>query len=337
VTLRARLVALGVTVVLLLTGTVAYLVRAGAARAERERAASTLPSVSVEELSSRPRIVFRSTALGSEYGRVAMVSLSAPTGPRAFTSASCDRVFSAGDRTLCLASDQGLVTTYTAQVLADAGHAAVALPLTGAPSRARLSADGRLAATTSFVSGDSYASTQFSTRTVVTRLDTASSLDLETFALVHRGQRITPGDRNFWGVTFARDDDTFYVTAAFSGQTWLARGTLSTRTVTTVRSDAECPSLSPDGTKVAYKKRGNRAPGDWRLAVLDLASGRETVLTESRSVDDQVEWLDGDHVIYGLPGEGSEATQSNVWSVRADGEGRPSLLIPKAWSPAVVR
>ena len=39
----------------------------------------------------------------------------------------------------------------------------------------------------------------------------------------------------------------------------------------TIRTDAECPSLSPDGTRVAYKKRGDRARGDWRLAVLDIA------------------------------------------------------------------
>ena len=38
---------------------------------------------------------------------------------------------------------------------------------------------------------------------------------------------------------------------------------------------------------------------------------RETPLAEVRSVDDQAEWLDDGHVLYGLDGA--------VWSVRADG------------------
>ena len=211
------------------------------------------------------------------------------------------------------------------------------LPLTGSPSRARLSRDGRLAATTSFVAGDSYAATTFSTRTVVTDLDAGQSTDLETFTVVDGGRTVKPVDRNFWGVTFGSDDDRFFVTVAYGGQTHLAEGRLSTRTVTTMRTDAECPSLSPDQTRVAYKKRGDRARGDWRIAVLDLASGRETELAETRSVDDQVEWLDDGRVIYGLPGEGSEAAQTNVWVVAADGTGTPSMLIPNAWSPAVVR
>jgi hypothetical protein len=246
-------------------------------------------------------------------------------------------VFAASGHTLCLASDPGVVTTYTARAWADAGGAKVDLPLTGTPSRARLSDDARLAATTSFVSGDSYAAAGFSTRTVVTTLATGASVDLETFRLVHRGRQIAPSDRNFWGVTFASDDDHFYVTAQFSGRAWLASGRLSTRTVTTMRPDAECPSLSPDGTRVAYKKRGSRGPGDWRLAVLDLATGRETALAEPHSVDDQVEWLDGATILYGLPGEGTAAAESNVWAVPADGTGSPRLLIAKAWSPAVVR
>jgi hypothetical protein len=54
-------------------------------------------------------------------------------------------------------------------------------------------------------------------------------------------------------------------------------------------------------------------------------------------VDDQVEWLDDDHVLYGLPGQGSKAAETNVWSAPADGSGPPRLLIEKAWSPAVVR
>jgi Tol biopolymer transport system component len=52
------------------------------------------------------------------------------------------------------------------------------------------------------------------------------------------------------------------------------RGDLAARTLTSVHPDAECPSLSPDGLRVAYKK--NVATGSvshWAIAVLDLRSG----------------------------------------------------------------
>jgi hypothetical protein len=330
-------VALGVVGALLVAGTAAYLLGSRAQQQRTALVAPALATIPLDAVANVPRIVFRNTALGAGYGKVAMVPLSAPSGPRALTTTACDRVFAASGHTLCLASDPGVVTTYTAKAWADSGGPATDLPLHGIPSRARLSDDARLAATTSFVSGDSYAQAGFSTRTIVTNLQSGASLDLENFTLMHRGVSIKPADRNFWGVTFAPDDDHFYVTVSFGGITWLAQGQLSTRTVRTIRADAECPSLSPDGTRVAYKKRGTRGPGDWRLAVMDLATGRETMLAESHSVDDQVEWLDDHQILYGLPGPGADAAQTNVWVVPADGTGAPRLLIAKAWSPAVVR
>jgi hypothetical protein len=331
-TTRFRVILFVIVAVLAIVGATAYVLRV---RSGQQAASATAPGRSTDALQSVgsvPHVVFRNTALGAQYGRVAMVPLSAPDGGRAFTDLSCERVFATGSSTLCLASEFGV--RITAKVYPSTGPAATQLPLAGIPSRARLSDDGALAATTSFVSGDSYAGANFSTRTVVTRLEDHSSADLETFALLHEGRRIAPIERNFWGVTFAADDDTFYATVAFGGQTWLTRGSLSKRSIETLRADAECPSLSPDGTKVAYKKRGDRAAGDWRLAVLDLATGREVSLNEQRSVDDQVVWLDDEHILYGMPGNGAE---SDVWVVPADGTGTPSVYIADAWSPAVVR
>ena len=63
--------------------------------------------------------------------------------------------------------------------------------------------------------------------------------------------------------------------------------------------------------------------------MLDLATMRETPLAETRSVDDQAEWLDDDRVLYGIDGE--------VWVVSADGTGKPSRYMAEADSPAVVR
>ena len=332
---RARVVVLVVIAVLVSGGAAVFVLGNRSARTVAPDVDS-VATTNASSVASEPHVVFRNAVLGRDLGRVALGPLADPGGPRAITDRTCDRVFAARGRTLCLSSEPGLVTRYTAAVYDDTTGRRIDLPLTGSPSRARLSRDGRLAATTSFVAGDSYAATTFSTRTVVTNLDAGESTDLETFTVVEDGRPVTPVDRNFWGVTFGSDDDRFFVTVAYGGQSHLAEGRLSTRTVTTMRTDAECPSLSPDQTRVAYKKRGDRARGDWRIAVLDLASGRETELAETRSVDDQVEWLDDGRVVYGLPGEGSEAAQSNVWVVAADGTGAPSLLIPNAWSPAVV-
>jgi hypothetical protein len=334
---RLRLLVITLVAIVLVGGVAAFVARSRADQQRTTAAAprqSTLAQAAVE---AGPRIVFRNSGLGPAFGEVAMVPLDKPGGARALTGRQCDRVFATAERMLCLASDRGIVTTYSATVYATGASAPQRLQLSGSPSRARLSSDGRLASTTSFVAGDSYAAASFSTRTVVTRLATQVSFDLEEFALVDAGRRIAPVERNYWGVTFADDDDQFFVTVAYGGRTHLARGQLSTRRIETMRTDAECPSLSPDGTRVAYKKRGNREGADWRLVVLDLRTGKETQLAEQRSVDDQVEWLDDAHVLYGLPGEGSQAAESNVWVVQADGSGRPSILIPKAWSPAVIR
>jgi Tol biopolymer transport system component len=191
-------------------------------------------------------------------------------------------------------------------------------------------------ATTTFVFGDSYANPgQFSTRTIVTRTDGTVVGDIEKFKLTVDGKAITAADKNLWGITFF-DDDKFYATAASGGKTWLVEGSIAGRTVTALRPDAECPSLSPDRTRIAFKKHGDLAPGKWRLAVYDLRTRKETVLAETHSVDDQVEWLDDATVIYGLPREDEASASSDVWAVPADGTGAPRVLVHDAWSPAVI-
>lgn len=313
-----------------------YLIGAHNKQQQQRDTALPVAQTSVEALSAAPRIVFRNTSLHDGYGDVAMVSLADPSGPRAMTGTACDRVYATPGNVLCLASDRGIVTTYTAKVLDDEMSPTQDLPLTGIPSRARLSRDGKLAATTSFVAGDSYASTSFSTRTVISTVGGGTIGDLEDFTLIHDGQVIQPVDRNFWGVTFADDDNTFYATAKFGGSTWLVHGDIAAKTLITMQSDAECPSLSPNGQYLVYKQRADLPLGKWRLVRYEIATGTITPLAEKNSVDDQVEWLDDSHVMYGLPRSGAEASISDVWVVPADGTGTPSVLVPQAWSPAVV-
>jgi WD40-like Beta Propeller Repeat len=285
-----------------------------------------------------PHLVFRNTALGAGYGMVALVPLSAPAGPRVLTRAACDRVYASRNQALCLAANRGITTTYKAQLLGADWSPKRNLPLSGLPSRARLSRDGSLAATTTFVYGDSYTSPgQFSTQTLVTRTDGTQLGNIEQFELVVDGRVVSARDKNLWGVTFA-DNDAFYATAASGGKTWLVRGSLSARRVTALREDAECPSLSPDGTRIAFKKHGDLPAGHWRLAVYEVGSRKETLLAETRSVDDQVEWLDNGTVLYGLPRtSGAGAATNDIWAVPADGSGASRVLVHDAWSPAVVR
>ena len=334
---RTRILVLVSICTLVIGGAVAYIITSRVHQTADSAKVSPAAQTSLAAVTSGPHIVFRNTNKRSAYGMVAVVSLANPSGPRAITVAECDRVYAAAQRYLCLSSSAGVLTTYSAHVLDSDFEDEQAVPLTGVPSRARLSPDGDLAATTSFTAGDSYAATSFSTRTVITRIGGASYGSLENFTLIHGGERIAPVDRNYWGVTFAADDDTFYATVQWSKHTWLVKGSLSRRLVVTLRQDAECPSLSPDGQHIVYKQRGNLPPGHWRLVRYDVATGQVTQLAETRSVDDQVEWLDDSHVIYGIPRTGTEAGTDDVWELPTDGSGPPKLLISEAWSPAVVR
>ena len=337
-TVRLRVALLIAVLAAAVLGAGGYVWNVRQSQAETRASAPAVPAgTDLVAVRTQPHLVFRNTALGAQYGRVAVVPLAAPGGPRTFTPASCERVYATTRDALCLSADRGVVTTYQAQLLDASWAPAHDLPLTGIPSRARLSRDGSLAATTTFVFGDSYANPgQFSTRTVVTRTDGAVVGDIEKFKLTIDGKVVTARDRNLWGVTFV-DDDRFYATAASGKKTWLVGGSLSRRTVTALRGDVECPSLSPDRTRVAFKKHGDLPPGRWRLAVYDLRTGTEILVAETRSVDDQVEWLDDRTVVYGLARDAPGTATSDIWQVPADGSGTARLLVRDAWSPAVVR
>ncbi|MFR9780764.1 TolB family protein [Micromonospora sp. MS34] len=335
---RARIWTLALIVLVTLLGTVGYVYSVRREQTQSAVAAAPVPTgPDLTAVTGEPHVVFRSTAVGDDYGRVAVVPLSDPAGPRTFTPATCDRVYARRGEAVCLYARPGLVTTYRAEVLGPDWKVTRELPLSGVPSRTRLSRDGSLAATTTFVAGHSYSTPgRFSTETLVTRVADGHSTNIEHFRLIVDGKRVTATDRNLWGVTFA-DGDTFYATAASGGRTWLVRGDLGGQRLVALRDDAECPSLSPDGTRIAFKTRAGQAPGHWRIAVYDIATARSTVLAEQRSVDDQIEWLDDTRVIYGLPRGGEGPSTSDLWAARADGGGAAELFIRDAWSPAVVR
>ncbi|MET0915333.1 MAG: hypothetical protein ABWY81_03935 [Jiangellaceae bacterium] len=328
---RQRWVAFALVAVVILAVGVVYLLNAVREQAEVQATPAEDVRNDQSEVLAQPHIVFVSTQVDDSYGRVAAAPLDDPGGARVVTDTECERVTSDGELGVCLSADRGVMTKYRAHVLGPDLQPGKELSINGDGSRTRIADDGRLAATTTFVTGHSYNQAGFSTETLVHDLATGESVNLEEFVTILDGKASTAIDRNVWGVTFA-EGDTFFASVATGGSTWLVRGDLSARELRSLRTDAECPSLSPDGTRIAYKKRAGG--GSWRLHVLDLASGEERAVDESRSVDDQVEWLDDTSLLYAIPR--AESATTDVWVVSADG-GEPQVLIPGASSPAVVR
>ncbi|HLF41075.1 MAG TPA: hypothetical protein VI854_06325, partial [Acidimicrobiia bacterium] len=247
----------------------------------------------------------------------------------------CVRVYFAGGRGLCL-TDKGTLFTPWNIVFLDADlrpyHTEA---LAGIISRARISPDGRYGAATAFVSGHSYAPGSFSTQTTLYDMATGDLLeDLEQFEVYRDGALIDSPDFNFWGVTFTRKAGEFYATLGTGGHTYLVRGDIASMRVDVLRDGVECPSLSPDGTRLAFKQRAGSEGGSprWRPAVLDLATLEDHPLAETRNVDDQIEWLDDDTVLYSVSDR-----EPSMWAAPADGGGQPRLFLSDGASPAVVR
>jgi hypothetical protein len=283
---------------------------------------------------SAPYLLVRSTAPDASFRRLVAVPLASASEPGYVSPLECERAYFAAGRGVCLAAEtRGLVSAHLAHIFDDGFTPLHTLELTGLPSRARISPDGRRAAITVFERGHSYAEDGFSTRTSIVDTQTGRVLgDLEQFTIVRDGNRFAAVDFNFWGLTFQRDGNRFYATLGTGGQNYLIEGDIDAKTGRVLRAGIECPSLSPDNTRLVYKSR--IAPGVWRLRLLDLRSGADTPLNrESRSVDDQVDWLDDERVLYHVTG----ARGADIWSLRVDETEAPVLLRPYSYSPSVVR
>jgi hypothetical protein len=336
-TRKTRLLILLAAIVLLGTvGTAAVLHAAhrSGMRDEQQADGPTVRAGAVSLRSTAVRLLLvRNLAWGPHRDEIATVNADDPQGPRTVSGVKCLRFHAAAGTGICLQAVHGTLTdTYRAVVLDSHLHELHHFPVPGIPTRARVSPSGHLVAWTVFVSGDSYAGTNFSTRTAIVDTRTwAIDDNLETFRIIKDGRSYRAADTNIWGVTFA-DDTRFYATLATGGQTYLVRGDIAARTLTTLHRNVECPSLSPDGTRIAYKKRVRGASPDapWRLYVLNLRTMKETPTAEQRNIDDQALWSDNSTLVYALPGDYGQ----DLWTVPASGTGTARRLMTSALAPA---
>jgi hypothetical protein len=247
------------------------------------------------------------------------------------TSMQCQRIAFAGGRGLCLTLGYEL-DKGSAYIFDDQLGFVTKVPAQGLPSRARVSADGRWGAMTFFVFGHSYADGSFSTATQIVDMTTGDLVgNIEDFTTYRDGQVIKEADFNFWGVTF-EPGGRFYATMRTGDTTFLVHGDIAAKRMDVVTDDVECPSLSPDGRTVVYKQRVAGSDSvEWRLWAMDLATGERRQLSETRNVDDQVEWLDATHILYS-----PETVVPSVWMLDVTSSAPPTEYATSVVSPIVV-
>lgn len=336
--LGRRTVAFAVVVVLCVGVTVTYLlvrrseiVADSAAAAEQE--AST-PRSAVDDVLAVPHLVVRNTQAGPSYGKVALIPLDDPSGPRAIVDVSCDRISATVSGAICLQAIPGVLGGYRTVFLDAHFRETGGLGLAGIPSRARISRDGHYGASTVFLTGHSYTSAQFSTQTVITDVASGTSLgELETWTTFRSGSPVTAADRNYWGVSFVRDGPAFYATLGTGGQILLVKGDVTKRTMEVIGVQGACPSVSPDGARVIYKRLDSA--GNARFVTMDVGSQKAVPMDEERSVDDQATWLDDTTAVYAVARDAA-GVDFDIWSAPVRG-GAASVLVPDAASPSVVR
>ena len=306
-------------------------------RSRASRAAAPEGAVLGDDAAARalidhaPTVMFQNDVAGDGWAQVGLVPMASPAGSRVIVPLRCRRLHFSGGRGLCVGETSRFGLSFDLNVFGSDFTILHKFRLVGLPSRTRVSPDGRYGAATVFVGGHSYSSGDFSTETTLFDLVNGTKLGtLEEFSVVRDGRPFKAVDFNFWGVTFASDGNRFYATLKTKGETYLLEGDVTARRMRVLRTNVECPSLSPDGTRIAFKKRVGGTPRAviWRFHVLDLHTMTEIPLAEERSIDDQIEWLDDRFVLYGVV--------PDVWMVPADGSGEPRRYLSRAVSPSVV-
>lgn len=298
-----------------------------------------LAAVPVELAPQPGEVLVVNRVPGDDYGRLAIRHVD---GSRTLLERSCVRVHLAGERGICLSEQDTVVPSYLTTFF-DASNPALEVKSypSALPSRARISPGGTTSSVTAFVSGTSYADVGSGASTTLVTIDDidgplrirgANQMTVES-----NNDRYAIFDAQFWGMTFV-DEDEFYITGFYGGDPEIMRGRLSDMTLHPTDWIGSCPSVSPDGKTVVYKEdRGN---DEFNLVAVDVATGDRWTLGETRSVDDQVEWLDDDTILYSLHPEGGDnpvQPEFDIWMLDIAQDAEPELFLPNADSPAVAR
>jgi len=286
--------------------------------------------VSLEDVQARPHLVFQNVIRGADYAEVSLVALDAPEARRFATGLVCERVHFAGGQGICLAAEHGAESTYFARVFGRDFAPRVSIPLAGSPNLARVSPDGRYGAVTVITVQRTEEDEPANLTVLIDMAGGTVIADLAEFALTRDGADVQDANLDIWGVSFASaDSDRFYATVRTSGNNHLVEGSVADRAMRVLHENVSAPAVSPDGTRIAYAKLMTNIGPTWRFHVLDLATMAETPLGEMSSIDDQPEWLDDAHILYGLSGD--------LFVAQADGGGDPRVFLEDGLSPAVVR
>jgi hypothetical protein len=286
--------------------------------------------LTIESVRRGAHLIFQNVIRDDHYAATSLVPLARPGSMRVTTDLVCERVHFAAGRGICLTADHNETTRYFAVVFDDQFSRLSSLDLDGAPTFARVSPDGALAAA-SFQTSPPTAQMPFApTETLIIDTSTGDVVaDLSDFELIREGSPVSETEVDHWGVTFAPDGDLFYASVRFGGNTYLARGSIEARTLEVLDATVSAPALSPDGRRIAFAKLVSNLGPTWRFHVLDLESGVQTPLSEIASVDDQMEWMGNDRLLYGRA--------TDIWNVAADGTGAPQPYLFGGLSPAVVQ
>ena len=280
-----------------------------------------------------PQLVYISRA-ADHYGKVVVASGSPLKALP--VDLACDRIHVGPTRALCMEPGASIGATANGVVTDRAFAPRIEFGLPGVPSRARLSPDGKYAAYTLFVTGHTYiGGGEFSTFAAIVDLKRGQQKTLEEFHVLKDGKPFLPENRNFWGVTFGADSNDFYATMKSGETTYLVKGDLAEQTIKVVTENAECPSWSPDNSKIVFKVPVN---GEYHLVLFDPATGTRRKLEAAGVVDDQIEWLDDDTILYAVLRTNSKDQRTgDIWSLDLAEGATPQLLVADAESPAVVR
>jgi hypothetical protein len=258
--------------------------------------------------------------------------LSADGELRRIRTLKCKRVHAvSGGPGVCLRLS-GNKIDYEGVVFDERYRPRVSFLVDGVPDRARISPEGRYAGYTTFdeagAEGYFTSTSDFSTDTKIVDLRSGRELlDLADVEVSLAGKPFDGLSSEVWGVTFP-GGTRYYATLAsdeFQREGYfLIEGDVRSEQARVIGRGVECPSLSPDGKRIAYKRRigdTNR----WRLHVRDLDGGSDVALAETRSIDDQPEWLSDGLVAY--------SDDESTYVVAADGSGKPLRLAASATSP----